>query len=94
MRKSFENAVRNSGLDTKDQEFLMGHILPGAQDTYMDKTRIEEFRSKYEKIKFFQQSDPESMRRQAAKDQLNMLEALGVLPKEQIQNLRKELDQT
>ncbi|MGH2638160.1 MAG: tyrosine-type recombinase/integrase, partial [Rhabdochlamydiaceae bacterium] len=93
IRKSFENAVRNSGLDVKDQEFLMGHILPGAQDTYMDKTRIEEFRSKHERIKFFQQSDPESMRRQAAKDQLNMLEALGVLPREQLQKLRLELDQ-
>lgn len=29
LRKAFERALRNSGLDTKDQEFFMGRILPG-----------------------------------------------------------------
>ena len=81
--KSFENAVRNGGLDVKDQEYLMGHILPGSQAAYMDKTRIEEFRVKHERIKFFQPSDPEGIRREAAKDQLKMLEALNILPKEE-----------
>ncbi len=93
MRKSFENAVRNAGLDVKDQEYLMGHILPGSQDAYMDKSRIEEFRAKHERIKFFQPSDPEGIRREAAKDQLKMLEALNILPKQQIESIRKELDQ-
>jgi len=40
LRKAFENAVRNSGMDWKDQEILMGHILPGSMDTYADKTRV------------------------------------------------------
>jgi site-specific recombinase XerD len=30
LRKAFEDAVRNSGLDWKDQEILMGHVLPGS----------------------------------------------------------------
>ncbi len=53
LRKAFENAVRNSGLDWKDQEILMGHILPGSMDTYLDKTRTEEFREKYGRVRFF-----------------------------------------
>ena len=53
LRKAFENAVRNSGLDWKDQELLMGHVLPGSMDTYVDKTRTEEFREKYRKVRFF-----------------------------------------
>jgi site-specific recombinase XerD len=53
LRKAFENAVRNSGLDWKDQEILMGHVLPGSMDTYLDKTRTEEFREKYGRVRFF-----------------------------------------
>jgi integrase len=53
LRKAFENAVRNSGLDWKDQEILMGHILPGSMDTYLDRTRTEEFREKYARVRFF-----------------------------------------
>ncbi len=53
LRKAFENALRNSGLDWKDQEILMGHVLPGSMDTYLDKTRTEEFREKYAKVRFF-----------------------------------------
>ena len=53
LRKAFEYALRNAGLDTKDQEFLMGHILPGAQDTYYDKTKVDYLREKYAKVNFF-----------------------------------------
>lgn len=53
LRKAFESALRNNGLDIKDQEFLMGHILPGSQDTYYDKTKIEDLRNKYAKVNFF-----------------------------------------
>lgn len=53
LRKAFENALRNSGMDWKDQEILMGHILPGSMDTYADKTRVEEFREKYARVRFF-----------------------------------------
>lgn len=53
LRKAFESALRNAGLDPKDQEFLMGHILPGAQDTYYDKTKVESLRNKYAQVAFF-----------------------------------------
>jgi integrase len=53
LRKAFERAVRNGGLDSKEQEFLQGHVLPGSQDTYFDKTKTEEFRTKHAKVKFF-----------------------------------------
>ena len=53
LRKAFEGALRNAGLDVKDQEFLMGHILPGTQDTYYDKTKVEYLRSRYVKVNFF-----------------------------------------
>lgn len=57
LRKAFESAIRNSGMDTKDQEFLMGHILPGSQDTYYDKTKIEDLRRKYAQVEFFPQKN-------------------------------------
>lgn len=53
LRKAFERAVRNTGLNLKDQEFLMGHILPGSQGTCYDKTKVEDMREKYAKITFF-----------------------------------------
>ena len=31
----------------------MGHILPGTQDTYYDKTKVDELRRKYAKVNFF-----------------------------------------
>jgi integrase len=42
LRKAFESDLRNNRLDVKDQEFLMGHILPGSQDVYYDKSRVED----------------------------------------------------
>jgi site-specific recombinase XerD len=53
LRKAFESALRNAGLDLKDQEFLIGHILPGTQDTYYDKTKVDDLRRKYAKVSFF-----------------------------------------
>ena len=53
LRKAFESALRNTGMDVKDQEFLMGHILPGVQDTYYDKTKTDDLRQKYKKVVFF-----------------------------------------
>ena len=53
LRKAFESTLRNPGLDLKDQEFLMGHILPGTMDTYDDKTKEEQLRPKYAKVNFF-----------------------------------------
>jgi site-specific recombinase XerD len=67
LRKSFESALRNAGLDTKDQEFLMGHILPGSQDAYYDKTKTETLRRKYAQVLFFPErvcSDEDFRKRQ------------------------------
>lgn len=56
LRKVFESTMRNqpsaTRIDTKDQEFFMGHILPGSQDAYYDRTKIEEMRTKYAKMAF------------------------------------------
>jgi len=75
LRKAFERAIRNSGLNTKDQEFFMGHILPGTQDVYYDKTKIEEFRRKYAQIVFFPQRGvlTEEMRKRQLLDTARLL---------------------
>jgi site-specific recombinase XerD len=39
-------------LDYKTQEFFMGHILPGSEDTYFDKTKIEALRAQFAKLNF------------------------------------------
>ena len=57
LRKAFETAIRSQLIDggrleTKTQEFLMGHILPGSQDTYFDKSKVELIRQEYAKINF------------------------------------------
>jgi integrase len=53
LRKAFESVLRNNRLDPKDQEFLMGHILPGIQDPYYDSSKTENLRAKYSAAKFF-----------------------------------------
>jgi hypothetical protein len=44
-------------LDVKTQEFFMGHILPGSQDTYYDKTKIEELRKAYSTLIFGEEGE-------------------------------------
>jgi integrase len=39
-------------LDQKTQEFFLGHILPGSQDTYFDKSKKESLRSQFAKLNF------------------------------------------
>jgi len=60
LRKTFESIMRNqpgeSRLDIKDQEFLMGHMLPGSQENYYDMSRVEEMREKYSRMFFFNPS--------------------------------------
>lgn len=75
LRKTFESALRNSGLDIKDQEFLMGHILPGSQDPYYDKTKIEQLRRKYAQVNFFPQAGvmTEAMRKKQLLDTAKLL---------------------
>jgi integrase len=76
LRKAFESAMRNAGLDPKDQEFLMGHILPGTQDTYYDSTKTEYLREKYRRIEFFprESGSTEELRK---KQILDMVKVLG-----------------
>jgi integrase len=68
LRKAYESALRNNRLDTKDQEFLMGHILPGVQDPYYDSSKAEELRKKYAAIAFF---------KSAQIDKLEMIKAFA-----------------
>jgi integrase len=53
LRKAFESALRNNRLDYKDQEFLIGHILPGSQDTYYDRSKTNVLRHRYSEADFF-----------------------------------------
>jgi hypothetical protein len=39
-------------LDDKTQEFFMGHILPGSEDAYFDKTKTETLRAQFAKLNF------------------------------------------
>ena len=57
LRKSFETVLHTqlidgSNMDVKVQEFLMGHILPGSQDTYFDSSKVEKMRILYSKLRF------------------------------------------
>ncbi|MEM0011496.1 MAG: tyrosine-type recombinase/integrase, partial [Candidatus Bathyarchaeia archaeon] len=57
LRKTYESMLRSElidggRLDVKTQEFLMGHILPGSQDAYYDKTKCEQLRLEYARINF------------------------------------------
>ena len=57
LRKSFESVLRSptidgGRMDKATQEYLMGHILPGTQDVYYDKTNIEYHREEYSKLDF------------------------------------------
>lgn len=39
-------------MDKGTQEFLFGHILPGTQDPYYDRTRVDFHREEYSKLDF------------------------------------------
>jgi integrase len=57
LRKAFETMLHSElvdggRLDPKIQEFFMGHILPGSEDTYFNKMDIEYLRAEYAKLNF------------------------------------------
>ena len=62
LRKTFDRVLRNQQaevrLDTKDQEFFMGHLQPGSQEAYYDETKVEKMRQKYSKMVFEPSSQP------------------------------------
>ena len=39
-------------LKVKIQEFFMGHVLPGSQDPYFDRSKIDHMRNQYSRLKF------------------------------------------
>jgi hypothetical protein len=88
LRKAFESALRNNRLDPKDQEFLMGHILPGSQDAYYDYTKVEELRRKYASVEFLpSRASSEELRK---KQVLDMVRILG-LPEDRIKRVEEAL---
>lgn len=57
IRKALKSVLRSptfdgGRLDQGTQEFLFGHILPGSQDAYYDKTKVEFHREEYMKLDF------------------------------------------
>jgi integrase len=74
LRKTFEIFLRDQPedvrLDVKDREFLMGHLLPGVQDTYYVKYKIEEMRQKYARMNFEPVMRVEKEERVVAEDEL------------------------
>jgi integrase len=57
LRKAFQSVLASQyidggRMDPKVQEFLMGHILPGSQDPYFDRTKVEQIRSEYNRLAF------------------------------------------
>lgn len=57
LRKAFESVLRDENsdgrrLDVKTQEFLMGHILPGSQENYYDRSKADWLRKEYAKLNF------------------------------------------
>jgi integrase len=89
LRKAFESALRNSGLDIKDQEFLMGHILPESQDAYYDRTKVEDLRAKYARVEFFPKRA--QLTEEARKKQiLDMVRVLG-FPEDRIKRVEEAL---
>lgn len=65
LRKVFESVLRSpmkdgGRMDQKDQEFLMGHILPGTQDPYYDWSKIGKLRNEFSKLLFTEEKSPET----------------------------------
>jgi integrase len=57
LRKSYETVLHSQlidggNLNVKVQEFFMGHVLPGSQDPYFDRSKIEHMRNQYSRLKF------------------------------------------
>jgi len=57
LRKAFESVLREptvdgGRMDMSTQQFLFGHILPGSQDAYYDREKVEYHRVEYMKLNF------------------------------------------
>jgi len=57
LRTAFETVLHSELVDggrlsVKIEEYFMGHILPGSEDAYFDKTKVEMLRAEYAKLNF------------------------------------------
>ena len=57
LRKAFESVLRSNTvdggrMDAGTQQFLFGHVLPGSQDVYYDRSNVDYHRSEYGKLDF------------------------------------------
>ncbi|KXA89410.1 hypothetical protein AKJ57_05355 [candidate division MSBL1 archaeon SCGC-AAA259A05] len=56
LRKTFKKVIQDqppkSKLDKDDQEFFMGHIIPGTREAYYDSTKVGDMREKFSKLSF------------------------------------------
>jgi len=91
LRKVFEGVLRsplrNGGrMDGKDQEFLMGHILPGVQEHYYDWKDIDKLRSEFSQLMFEDKEPPEL---EDLKMYRKMAKILGINPSD----IKKESEQ-
>jgi hypothetical protein len=108
VRKAFQSVLRaeyvdGGRMDPKTQEFLMGHILPGSQDTYFDKTKVEEIRAEYNRLSFRRSSDVtqevlnSSLRKQLllvagfSEDEIDNMDLSNVSDKEFQKTVREKL---
>lgn len=91
LRTAFESALRNNGLDVKDQEFLMGHILPGTQDTYYDKTKENTLRNKYVEVDFFPQKEQRMNKKQRDRFLISNMRMIGY-SEEEIREYAQKLE--
>jgi len=91
LRKVFESVLRspmNDGdrMDPKDQEFLMGHLLPGVQEAYYDWSKIKRLRSEFSKLVFEDKESPEFVNLKIYRE---MAKILGIDPDE-VKSKREE----
>lgn len=57
LRKAYETVLHSqlidgANLNVKVGEFFMGHKLPGSQDPYFDRSKIEHMKMQYQRLKF------------------------------------------
>jgi site-specific recombinase XerD len=55
LRKAYETVLHSQlidggNLNVKVQEFFMGHVLPGSQDPYFDRSKVEHMRNQYSRL--------------------------------------------
>ncbi len=106
LRKTFEGVLRNGRMETKSQEFLMGHLLPGAQDAYFgsgvtvsgstisfERAKVNDIRAIYENLSWSGSRSGEELRKESTRQTLRILEGFGVIPKEEIERLNKLVDE-